>query len=50
MNGNIDRVAFPKEKAYTLKELQTVLDSFNEESKPSAQGLLDFLEDEQNNR
>ena len=40
---NMKKVTFPKEKTYTLKELQKILDSFDPQSKPTAQGLLRYI-------
>jgi len=41
--NNIKKVKFPREKTYTLKELQKILDSFDTQSKPTAQGLLRYI-------
>ena len=45
---NINRVRFPKEKTYTLKQLQKILDGFDmSERQVTAQGLLRYLESEE---
>lgn len=40
---NIKRCCFPKETKYTLKQLQSSLDSFDTDSKPTAQDHLNYL-------
>ncbi len=43
---NLNRVYFPKPKTYTLKELQDIYDSFDKDSKPTGQGLINYLKNE----
>jgi hypothetical protein len=43
-NDNMrNKINFPKPRKYTLKELQKIYDSFDEDSKPSVEGLINYL-------
>jgi uncharacterized protein (UPF0297 family) len=48
---NISKVKFHKseDKAYTLKQLQEIYDSFDEDSKPSVEGLINYLKGQDEN-
>ena len=48
---NIKRCKFPQKECWTLEKLQKIVDSFGADSKPTAQGLINYLKyEEQTNQ
>lgn len=41
--NNQDKVNYKQARSFTVKELQEIYDSFDKDSKPTAQGFLDYL-------